>query len=111
MKHRLSNGVLATIIIVVAVLVDQILKLWVKTSFFYGEEVKIAEWFRLVFIENNGMAFGMELGSKFFLTWFRIIAVVLLIWYLLKCPRAILCASPSSRLVRWAMSSTASSMA
>ena len=87
MKHRLSNGVLATIIIVVAVLVDQILKLWVKTSFFYGEEVKIAEWFRLVFIENNGMAFGMELGSKFFLTWFRIIAVVLLIWYLLKLRR------------------------
>ena len=55
--------------------------------FVYGEEVKIAEWFRLVFIENNGMAFGMELGSKFFLTWFRIIAVVLLIWYLLKLRR------------------------
>ncbi|MBQ3959631.1 MAG: lipoprotein signal peptidase [Muribaculaceae bacterium] len=84
MKKRLSNGVLATIIIVVAVLIDQILKFWVKTSFFYGEEVKIAEWFRLVFIENNGMAFGMEFGSKFFLTWFRIIAVALLIWYLVK---------------------------
>ena len=42
MKHRISNGVLATIIIVVAVLIDQILKLWVKTSFFYGEETASA---------------------------------------------------------------------
>lgn len=84
MKHRLSHGTLAAIIIVAVIIIDQCIKIWVKTHFFYGEEYRIASWFRLLFIENNGMAFGMELGSKFFLTWFRIIAVGLLIFYLVK---------------------------
>jgi len=42
----------------------------------------ITSWFRLLFIENNGMAFGMELGSKLLLTLFRIIASIALIYYL-----------------------------
>ena len=44
----------------------------------------ITSWFRLLFIENNGMAFGMELGSKLLLTLFRIIASVAFIYYLWK---------------------------
>jgi signal peptidase II len=84
---KLSNGKLAALIIALVIVIDQALKIWVKTHFYYGEEVEITSWFKLLFIENNGMAFGMELGSKFFLTWFRIIAVVLLIWYLLKLRR------------------------
>ena len=84
MKHRISNGKLTAMIIVAVIVIDQCLKIWVKTHFFYGEEFKITEWFRLLFIENNGMAFGMELGNKIFLTWFRIIAVALLIVYLAK---------------------------
>ncbi len=87
MKFRLSNGALSAIIVVVALIIDQCVKFWVKTHFFYGEELKITEWFRLVFIENNGMAFGMEFGSKFFLTWFRIIVVGLLIYYLFRIRR------------------------
>ena len=71
----MSNGSMATLIIIVVIALDQALKIWVKTHFFYGEELQIASWFKLQFIENNGMAFGMELGSKLLLTWFRIIAV------------------------------------
>ena len=81
---KLTKGWLAAIIIVCVILLDQFTKIWVKTHFFYGEEYMITEWFRLYFIENNGMAFGMELGSKLLLTWFRIIAVILFIYYLFK---------------------------
>jgi signal peptidase II len=69
---------------VCVILLDQFTKIWVKTHFFYGEEYVITDWFRLYFIENNGMAFGMEFGSKMLLTWFRIIAVILFIYYLYK---------------------------
>ncbi len=81
---KITRGWLAAIIIVCVILLDQLLKIWVKTNFFYGEEFVIADWFRLYFIENNGMAFGMEFGSKLLLTWFRIIAVIFLISYLYK---------------------------
>lgn len=81
---KITKGWLATIIIVCVVLIDQILKIWVKTNFFYGEEYVITDWSRLYFIENNGMAFGMELGSKLLLTLFRIVAVALFIYYLYR---------------------------
>lgn len=81
---KLSNGMIATIIVVAVILVDQAVKIWVKTHFYYGEEFQIADWFRIHFIENNGMAFGMEFGSKIILTWFRIIAVGLFFYYLFK---------------------------
>ena len=81
---KISNGWLATLIIVAVIALDQALKIWVKTHFYYGEELEITSWFKLLFIENNGMAFGMELGSKMVLTWFRIIAVCLFIYYLYK---------------------------
>lgn len=72
---------LFTSIIFIVVILDQALKIWVKTHFYLGEDVKIFPWFQLYFIENNGMAFGMELGSKLALTLFRIIAVGALLWY------------------------------
>lgn len=84
---KISNGWLATIIIVVAIIIDQATKIWVKTHFYYGEQVEVASWFKILFIENNGMAFGMELGSKTVLTWLRIIFSVLFIYYLYKIRR------------------------
>lgn len=81
---KISNGWLATIIIVVAIIIDQATKIWVKTHFYYGEQVDVASWFKILFIENNGMAFGMELGSKTVLTWLRIIFSALFIYYLYK---------------------------
>lgn len=81
---KISNGWLATIIVLLVIAIDQVLKIWVKTHFYYGESFEITSWFKLQFIENNGMAFGMELGSKMFLTCFRIIAVCLFVYYLYK---------------------------
>lgn len=82
--RRLSHAWIATVIIVAVIIIDQCVKIWVKTNFFYGEELQITSWFRLLFIENNGMAFGMEIGSKMLLTWFRILAVIGFIYYLFK---------------------------
>ncbi|MCI8998041.1 MAG: lipoprotein signal peptidase [Muribaculaceae bacterium] len=79
-----SKGIVATLIILVVVLIDQALKIWIKTHFYLGEDVRIFSWFYLYFIENNGMAFGMEFGSKLMLTLFRIVAVGLLIWYMVR---------------------------
>ena len=62
----------------ILILIDQIIKVWVKTHFILGEEIKIFYWFILHFTENNGMAFGMEFGGhtgKTLLTLFRIIVV------------------------------------
>ncbi len=82
--NKLSNGKLAAIIILIVIVADQALKIWVKTHFYYGEELCITSWFRLLFIENNGMAFGMEMGSKLFLTMFRVVAVCAFCYYLFK---------------------------
>jgi len=79
---KLSIGKLAALLIALVIVIDQALKIWVKTHFYLGEELEITSWFRLLFIENNGMAFGMELGSKLLLTLFRIIASTACIYYL-----------------------------
>ena len=84
---RFSKGWLAAIIIVFIILADQVLKIWVKTNFYYGEEYVITDWFRLNFIENNGMAFGFEFGNKPVLTWFRIIVSALFVYYVAKLTR------------------------
>ncbi|MDP3352842.1 MAG: lipoprotein signal peptidase [Flavobacteriaceae bacterium] len=68
----------AIIIILSVLLIDQILKIYIKTNFILGEEVYVFEWFRIHFIENNGMAWGVEFGGrigKLFLTVFRLIAI------------------------------------
>lgn len=66
---------------VVVVLADQLMKIWVKTSFYLGEDLPLTSWFHLKFIENNGMAFGLELWNKIVLTLGRIAAVALFIWF------------------------------
>lgn len=81
---KLSKGYLALVIILGVIVIDQFLKIWVKTNFYLGEDLPVTDFFHLYFIENNGMAFGMEMGSKLFLTLFRIIAVAALIFYICK---------------------------
>ncbi len=74
------------ILIFLILLIDQLIKIFIKTHFFLGEEVKIAgDWFIIHFTENNGMAYGMEFGGNFgklFLSVFRIAAVGAIGWYL-----------------------------
>ena len=79
---KISNGKLAALIIALVIVIDQAVKIWVKTHFYIHEEVQVTSWFRLLFVENNGMAFGMELGSKLLLTLFRIVASIAFIYYL-----------------------------
>jgi signal peptidase II len=75
------------IVLIAAILIsDQILKIWIKTTMVLGQDIPlIGKRITLHFIENNGMAFGMEMGGetgKIILTLFRIVASVAIIWYL-----------------------------
>ena len=84
MSRKISKGWWAIIIALLVIIIDQTIKIWVKTSFYWGEDLQIFPWFHLKFIQNNGMAFGMEMGPKLFLTLFRILVVGFLIWYLVR---------------------------
>lgn len=63
------------ILIFLVLFIDQFSKIYIKLNFALGEYVEVFSWFKIYFIENNGMAFGMEIISKLFLTIFRIVAV------------------------------------
>ena len=77
-KHILSIALFMAVLVI-----DQIIKVCVKTGMYLGERIEITSWFSLVFVENNGMAFGWELwGGKLFLTLFRIVAVCLIGWFI-----------------------------
>ena len=75
---------IAAAIIVLLLLIDQAIKVAVKLNMNIGEEIVVFDWFRISFIENRGMAFGREIGSKLFLSLFRIVAVGGLTWYIWK---------------------------
>lgn len=81
---RRYDGLMATGVIFLVIIADQILKIWIKTHFYLGEDHSITSWFHIKFIENNGMAFGLELWNKFLLTFGRMAAVALFIWFLVK---------------------------
>lgn len=72
-------------------LLDQWLKVWVKTHLYLGESIAIfGDWFYIHFTENYGMAFGMEFGGgygKLFLSLFRIVASAGIAWYIFKLAR------------------------
>ena len=83
---KLRNAIL---IIAVIIIVDQALKIWIKTSYPFGPITNVMglSWFRLYFIENKGMAWGWEFGGewgKMILTLFRLAAVIFGSWYLVK---------------------------
>ncbi|MBN2729655.1 MAG: lipoprotein signal peptidase [Bacteroidales bacterium] len=76
------------LLVIIILILDQVFKIYIKTHYLLGEEVNIlGPWFRLNFIENEGMAFGMKLqgtAGKYVLSIFRIIAAVAIAWYTLK---------------------------
>lgn len=84
MKNFLTKGQLSATIVIATLVIDQIIKIWVKTNMYWHESIKITDWFYIYFTENNGMAFGMEIFNKFFLTGFRIIAAIGIAWLLMK---------------------------
>jgi signal peptidase II len=84
----------ATLIIVLILLVDQITKFYIKTNFVLGEDIRIFSWFQILFIENNGMAWGAKLNdilpfisdrkAKLILTLFRLVAIVGIAYWLVS---------------------------
>ncbi len=75
---------MAALIVASILIVDQVIKIWVKTHMTLHEQIEIFSWFKILFIENNGMAYGMEIGSKLVLSVFRIVAVGLLTYYIIQ---------------------------
>ena len=77
----------ALLIVFSVLLIDQAVKLYVKTHFILGESVKVFDWFKIYFVENNGMAFGTEWGGetgKILLSLFRIIAISGIFYWLIS---------------------------
>lgn len=75
----------AYFLIVFILILDQFLKIYIKTSFVLGEEVNVFSWFKILFIENEGMAWGTEIPGqygKLFLTLFRLVAVTAIGYWL-----------------------------
>jgi signal peptidase II len=88
-KKQGNRGLLwSFVVIFVVLLLDQVLKIWVKTNMSLGQEIPvIGNWFKLLFIENDGMAFGWLGGGGFMklaLSLFRIAAIVALFWVLVR---------------------------
>ncbi|MDA3820214.1 MAG: lipoprotein signal peptidase [Candidatus Delongbacteria bacterium] len=87
MGNNKKKFVIASGIILLILIIDQILKIWIKTHMMLGEEYRIADWFIIHFTENPGMAFGMEFGGasgKLILSLFRIVAIGFMGWYLFQ---------------------------
>ncbi len=80
-----------SLLVLSILIIDQLVKIYIKTHFYLGEEILVlGDWFRLYFIENNGMAFGLSFGGttgKLFLSIFRIIAIGLIGFYLVHLHR------------------------
>lgn len=89
MESRVKfRSLLALSVALGAVLIDQAIKFSVKLNMYLHESFSVCgDWFYIYFTENRGMAFGWELGSKLFLTSFRIVAVTFLIYYLFRIVR------------------------
>jgi signal peptidase II len=78
MKHNSISLRNAYFLVLLILIVDQVLKIYIKTNFYLGEEVEVASWFKIYFIENEGMAWGTKIPGeygKLFLTVFRLFAV------------------------------------
>ncbi len=83
-KPKISKKTWAIIVILLVLIADQASKIWVKTHMIMHQSIKVTSWFQIYFTENNGMAYGIEIFNKLFLTSFRIAAVALFTYYLIK---------------------------
>ena len=80
---KVSTKAFWTIAVILVILIsDQIVKIWVKTNFVLGEDYQITPWFHIRFIENEGMAMGIKVFGKLFLTIFRLVASFVIIYYI-----------------------------
>ena len=82
--RKLSRGNVAVLLLVFILLADQVSKILVKTNMTIHESIEIFSWFKILFIENNGMAYGMEIGSKLLLSLMRVLLIGVLSVYLVR---------------------------
>ncbi len=84
----LSKGKRITLFVILVLLIDQVVKIWIKTHMTIGESIPVfGDWFKIYFIENNGMAFGMQFGGdagKLLLSLFRIVLIGAILFYIRK---------------------------
>lgn len=80
----MTKGRLAWIIIIAVLIIDQAIKIAVKMNMALDEQIVIFDWFRIHFIENNGMAYGMTFINKLVLSLFRLVAVAAVGWYIVR---------------------------
>ncbi|MDD3033126.1 MAG: lipoprotein signal peptidase [Bacteroidales bacterium] len=84
---HLSKGKKISILVILILMIDQIVKILIKTHMTIGESIHVFNWFQILFVENNGMAFGMQFGGtigKLILSLFRIALAGFIIYYIKK---------------------------
>ena len=84
MNRFFTKGKIVCLIVLAAVLIDQIIKIAVKTNMSLHESIRITNWFYIFFIENSGMAYGMTFINKLVLSMFRIVAVGVISVYIYR---------------------------
>ncbi|MBO5603543.1 MAG: lipoprotein signal peptidase [Prevotella sp.] len=83
-QRGISRGWLAVILTLAILIIDQVIKIEVKTNMCLHQSIRITDWFYINFIENSGMAYGMTFINKLVLSLFRIVAVSVIGYYLWK---------------------------
>lgn len=78
------QGIISCSLVLAILVIDQIIKIWIKTNMCLDESIRVTDWFYIRFIENNGMAWGMTFFNKLVLSVFRIVAVGCIGWYIAK---------------------------
>lgn len=84
MKRKQIQTIVAILLLVGIIAIDQIIKIAVKTGMYLHQSIRVTDWFYLLFTENNGMAFGWEFIDKLLLTSFRIVFVLLIAFYMFR---------------------------
>lgn len=83
-RQFIGDGWLAVLIIAAILIIDQIIKISVKTGMSLGESLRVTDWFYIEFVENNGMAYGMTFFNKLVLSLFRMVAITAIGWYIYR---------------------------
>lgn len=81
-KQQKLQSVVSVLIFLVILIIDQVIKISVKTGMTLHESIRITDWFYILYIENNGMAWGMSIMPKVMLSLFRLVAIFAIGWYI-----------------------------
>lgn len=88
--RSLCRNNLPWIVVLLVLIVDQTLKFWIKLHMRIGDEINVFSWFKIHFLENEGMAFGFSFGGeggKLLLSLIRLLAIALLVYYIVRLNR------------------------